>query len=163
MPYTWAPIATMNKMKNDTMIARRCLLLLFATLLLASCHKNYAKDYAGAYKLHYEIDVEELGTVVYSDDDTLTIIVQGDDGDLTASCSAFSLSGWADADGLHFDSYTTHTVQTDAVIDADYSSADVTVQDSIYSWSTPVVFVMNLNAGVTLNYNGTQSHQAVRM
>ena len=147
----------------NTMFIRRFFLSLLVTLLLASCHKNYAEEYAGSYRLHYEIAVEELGGVVYADDDILTIAVQGKEGELTASCSAFSLTGWADVDGLHFDSYNTHTVQSDAVIDAAYTAADVTIQDSVYTWSTPVVFVMNLNAGVTLNYNGTQSHQAVRM
>lgn len=147
----------------NMMFIRRFFLSLLVTFLLVSCHKNYAEEYAGSYRLHYEIDVEELGTVVYSDDDTMTIVVEGDEGALSASCSAFSLTGWADVDGLHFNNYNTHTVQSDAVIDAAYTAADVTIQDSVYTWSTPVVFVMNLNAGVTLNYNGTQSHQAVRM
>ena len=146
-----------------TMKTRHLLLLLVTALSFAACHKNYAEEYAGSYRLHYEIAVEELGGVVYADDDILTIAVQGKEGELTASCSAFSLTGWADVDGLHFNSYNTHTVQSDAVIDAAYTAADVTIQDSVYTWSTPVVFVMNLNAGVTLNYNGTQSHQAVRM
>ena len=154
---------TITTKAMHTMKTRHILLLFVTAFSFVSCHKNYAEEYAGSYRLHYEIAVEELGGVVYADDDILTIAAQGKEGDLTASCSAFSLSGWADAEGLHFDSYNTHTVQTDAVIDAAYEGADVAIQDSILTWTTPVDFVMNLNAGVTLNYSGTQSHQAVRM
>lgn len=140
-----------------------CLILLMvAALLTSSCHRNYAEDYEGNYRLHYEIAVEELGAVVYTSDDTLTVTAQGKEGELIAECSAFKLTGWADSEGLHFYPYNVHTEQTDAIIETAYEGADVDIQGVDYTWTTPVSFELTFNMGLVLNYTGTQTHTAVR-
>lgn len=133
-----------------------------AVLALTGCRHNPAEDYVGDYDLQFDIYVEDLGTV-YAANETFTIQLDGDEGAVVASCESFSLTGFVDDEGVHFNPYTVETEREDGVSQAVYQSALASLSGNKLQWETPVSFHLQLNAGVTLDYDGRQSHVAKRV